>query len=89
MISMSKTTLSTKGQVVIPKQIREKLGLTPGTVFKIRLEGKSIILEPITEPPNEIFVEARPEVTEPILEEAKSSSDKTRKLLKDLGVPID
>jgi len=86
---MSKTTLSTKGQVVIPKQIREKLGLTPGTVFKIRLEGKSIILEPITEPPNEIFVEAGPEVTEPILEEAKSSSDKTRKLLKDLGVPID
>ena len=89
MISMSKTTLSTKGQVVIPKQIREKLGLTPGTVFKIRLEGKSIILEPITEPPNEIFVEAGLEVTEPILEEAKSSSDKTRKLLKDLGVPID
>ena len=89
MRSMSKTTLSTKGQVVIPKQIREKLGLTPGTVFKIRLEGKSIILEPITEPPNEIFVEAGPEVTEPILEEAKSSSDKTRKLLKDLGVPID
>jgi len=86
---MSKTTLSTKGQVVIPKQIREKLGLTPGTVFKIRLEGKSIILEPITEPPNEIFVEAGLEVTEPILEEAKSSSDKTRKLLKDLGVPID
>ena len=89
MRSMSKTTLSTKGQVVIPKQIREKLGLTPGTVFKIRLEGKSIILEPITEPPNEIFVEAGLEVTEPILEEAKSSSDKTRKLLKDLGVPID
>lgn len=89
MISMSKTTLSTKGQVVIPKQIREKLGLTPGTILKIRLEGKSIILEPITEPPNEIFIEAGPDVTEPILKEAKSSSDKTRKLLKDLGVTID
>ena len=42
---MSKTVVSKKGQVVIPKQARDKLGLTPGTVLKVQVEGKRIILE--------------------------------------------
>jgi AbrB family looped-hinge helix DNA binding protein len=44
--------LSTKGQLVIPKPIREALGLRPGTRFDIRLteEGK-LILDPILDSP--------------------------------------
>ena len=83
-----KTVVSSKGQVVIPKQIREKLGLVPGTVLRVRIEGKNIVLEPIREPPKQIFVKAGPKVTERILKEAKNSSDKTWKLLKDLGVLV-
>lgn len=39
------TTLSTKGQVVIPKSMREKLNLKPGTPFVIRILDGKIILE--------------------------------------------
>ena len=83
-----KTIVSKKGQVVIPKQIREKLSLTPGTVLKVRVEGKKVILEPLQEPPRELFVRAGPEVTEPLLYEAKRTSDKVKRLLRDLGVQI-
>ena len=86
---MSKTVVSKKGQVVIPKQAREKLSLTPGTVLKVRVEGKRIILEPLQEPPKEAFVEAGQRITEPLLHEAKITSDKAERLLRDLGVPID
>ena len=83
-----KTVVSSKGQVVIPKQIREKLGLTPGTVLKVWVEGKKIILEPMQEPPKEIFIETGSGITEKVLREVKVSSDKAQKLLEDLGVSI-
>ncbi|MEM2168158.1 MAG: AbrB/MazE/SpoVT family DNA-binding domain-containing protein [Candidatus Nezhaarchaeales archaeon] len=86
---MSKTIVSKKGQVVIPKQARDKLGLTPGTVLKIQVEGKRIILEPLQELPKEAFIRAGPKITEPLLHEAKRTSDKTQRLLKDLGVPLE
>jgi AbrB family looped-hinge helix DNA binding protein len=37
-------TLSSKGQVVLPKQARTRLQLRPGTRFVCRVEGDSIIL---------------------------------------------
>lgn len=43
---MPVTSLSTKGQIVIPKEIRDALGLKPGSVFMVRLEGRNIVLEP-------------------------------------------
>lgn len=36
--------ISTKGQIVIPKQIREILGLRPGTKMKMKLDGEEIRL---------------------------------------------
>jgi AbrB family looped-hinge helix DNA binding protein len=33
--SMNKTTVSTKGQIVIPSEIREQDGIEPGQVFEI------------------------------------------------------
>ena len=85
---MSKTVVSKKGQVVIPKQARDKLGLTPGTVLKVQVEGKRIILEPLQEPPKETFIEAGSTITEQLLNEAKTTSDKSKRLLRDLGVSI-
>jgi AbrB family looped-hinge helix DNA binding protein len=43
------TTVSSKGQLVIPAAIREALGIKPGTRVSIRLEGVELILKP--EPP--------------------------------------
>ncbi|NOX63087.1 MAG: AbrB/MazE/SpoVT family DNA-binding domain-containing protein [Chloroflexi bacterium] len=39
-------TLSSKGQLVIPKPIREALGLQSGVRLEVRLEKGRIILEP-------------------------------------------
>ncbi|MEW6718175.1 MAG: AbrB/MazE/SpoVT family DNA-binding domain-containing protein [Chloroflexota bacterium] len=39
--------LSSKGQLVIPKALREGLKLQPGSEFYIRLSEGKIILEPI------------------------------------------
>ena len=43
------TTVSTKGQFVIPAEMRESLGIAPGTRIAVTLEGTRIILEPVSE----------------------------------------
>jgi AbrB family looped-hinge helix DNA binding protein len=40
------TTISTKGQVVVPSRIRRKLGLQPGDTLEARVEGQHIVLTP-------------------------------------------
>jgi AbrB family looped-hinge helix DNA binding protein len=42
------TTVSSKGQMVIPAQIREALGIVAGTRVAIRLKGNELILAPQT-----------------------------------------
>lgn len=42
------TTVSSKGQLVIPAAIRQELGMEPGTRVAVRREGTSVILEPET-----------------------------------------
>jgi len=44
------TTATTKGQIVIPAEIRRKLGITEGTRIRIDVdeEEKRIILKPLT-----------------------------------------
>jgi AbrB family looped-hinge helix DNA binding protein len=41
------TTISTKGQLVIPAEIREALDIKPGTRFAVLREGNQIILRPV------------------------------------------
>ena len=41
--------LSSKGQLVIPKKIRQALDLQPGTEFDVELVGRQIILQPIVD----------------------------------------
>ncbi|MFC2045997.1 AbrB/MazE/SpoVT family DNA-binding domain-containing protein [Chloroflexota bacterium] len=45
--------LSSKGQLVIPKAVRQALGLRQGTQFQIELGDGRIILEPIKASPIE------------------------------------
>jgi len=42
------TTVSSKGQLVIPAEMREALGIEPGTRVAIRREGHDLILSPAT-----------------------------------------
>ena len=50
---MATTKISSKGQIVIPKAIRERLKIASGTFFDIRLEKESIVLTPAKETPIE------------------------------------
>lgn len=43
------TTLDKFGRVVIPKQVREDLGLSPGSVLKIEERAEEIVLKPVAE----------------------------------------
>jgi AbrB family looped-hinge helix DNA binding protein len=42
------TTVSTKGQFVIPSEIRSALGIKPGTRIAVMQDGMRITLEPVT-----------------------------------------
>ncbi len=39
--------ISTKGQVVIPKEIRDRAGLKEGDAVLVKMAGKSIVIEKI------------------------------------------
>ncbi len=42
------TTLSTKGQIIIPAEIRDQMKLSVGTKLSIQRDGQTLILRPIT-----------------------------------------
>jgi len=42
------TQLSTKGQIVIPADIREAMKLEPGTQVAIEIDGDTLVLRPVT-----------------------------------------
>ena len=44
------TSLSSKGQVVIPSEIRDKLGISSGTNLLVLTDGSNLLLKPITAP---------------------------------------
>jgi AbrB family looped-hinge helix DNA binding protein len=43
------TTVSTKGQFVIPAEMRTALGIKPGTRIAVTQDGSRIVLEPVSE----------------------------------------
>ena len=43
------TTVSTKGQLVIPSEMRDSLGIEPGTRIALTQDGLRIVLEPVSE----------------------------------------
>jgi AbrB family looped-hinge helix DNA binding protein len=43
---MSLTKISTKGQVVIPKEVRDLAGVSPGAEYDVATDGRVITLTP-------------------------------------------
>ena len=50
MTPVATTKLSSKGQVVIPEEVRNQLGLKAGDQFVVVGEGDAVILKTITPP---------------------------------------
>jgi AbrB family looped-hinge helix DNA binding protein len=50
MAGSATTRMSSKGQIVIPEEIRDRLGLGPGVQFLVIGEGDVIILKSISTP---------------------------------------
>jgi AbrB family looped-hinge helix DNA binding protein len=42
---MTKTTISPKGQIVIPKALRERLNLKAGTQVSIDVQGEALVMK--------------------------------------------
>ncbi len=42
-----RTTLSTKGHIVLPKSLRDQQRIGPGTMFEIEAVGNLIVLRPL------------------------------------------
>ena len=80
--------LSSKGQIVIPKDVRKKMGLKPGDIVKFDvLEGKRAIMQPSVEPPSDVFVKAKSMLVEETIHDAKVVDDtKVAKMLRALGI---
>jgi AbrB family looped-hinge helix DNA binding protein len=50
MVKPSTTKLSTRGQVVIPEEIRNRMGLRPGAQFVVIGEGDVVVLKTLKPP---------------------------------------
>ena len=56
MTNIATTKLSSKGQVVIPEDVRKELGLEPGAQFVVMGEGDVVILKKIEAPDRQEFL---------------------------------
>jgi len=42
---MASTTLSSKGQLVVPREIRQRLGLSPGDKLDCEIQGDALVIQ--------------------------------------------
>jgi AbrB family looped-hinge helix DNA binding protein len=82
-----RTTISTKGQVVVPSRIRRKLGLQPGDSLEARIEGSHIVLTPRKSRPRNTRISRDPVTGLPVLtagpKAPKLTSTEVREILAD------
>lgn len=71
-------TVSGKGQIVIPREVRRRLQIMPGRKLLIKVEGDSAIMTPLPDDPIEHFCGIFKEgssLTEALLEERRKERD--------------
>ena len=79
---MKTVTTSPKGQVVIPKEIRDKVGLKPGKRVTVEAVGDHVEVRALPEDPVEFFCGAFKEgssLTKALLEERKEDAGREAK----------
>ena len=79
---MPTVTTSAKGQVVIPKKERDRVGLKPGMQVMVRAVEDHIEIRPFPEDPVEYFCgvfKDGPSLTEALLRDRKEEARRERK----------
>jgi AbrB family looped-hinge helix DNA binding protein len=82
MQALATTKLSSKGQVVIPEDVRERLGLKPGVQFVVVGDGDVVMLKVISPPPVEEFGELLKKVRRQARQAGMKKSDITSAIKK-------
>ena len=75
MINIATTKLSSKGQVVIPEDVRKELGLEPGAQFIVMGEGDLVILKKIEAPDRSEFLALAKKVRSQVRKAGMKRSD--------------
>ena len=70
-----RSRMSSRGQVVLPKEIREALGLQPGTYLDVRIEDGGIILRPVDFDATGVLDGRHPDDDDPVEREAEQRHD--------------
>jgi AbrB family looped-hinge helix DNA binding protein len=81
---MSVVRTLAKGQVVIPKALRQSLGITPGTRLHVRVEGGALILVPLPDDPIRALrgiARGGPSLTRALLDDRKEDREREEKKL--------
>ena len=78
MAELTTTKMSSKGQVVIPEEIRKRLGLEAGTRFVVMADKDTVIMKAIVPPSMDEFdtliADARKQVRKAGLKQADTES---------------
>ena len=74
---------SSKGQVVIPVEIRKKLGIKPGQMVNLTLEGEKAVITPLPEDPIKALrgsLKGKSSLTKALLKERKEERRREEKI---------
>ena len=80
MTPLATTKMSSKGQIVIPEDIRKRLGLKPGAQFVVVGQNDVVILKTITQPSMNEF--------DQLISEARMQAKKAGMKKSDINVAI-
>ncbi|MBW1690659.1 MAG: AbrB/MazE/SpoVT family DNA-binding domain-containing protein [Deltaproteobacteria bacterium] len=74
---------SSKGQIVIPAEIRKKLGIEPGQKVNLSLENDKAVIVPLPKDPIKALrgiLKGRPSMTKALLDDRKKEIELDKKI---------
>jgi AbrB family looped-hinge helix DNA binding protein len=83
-VLLMRTTVSTKGQVVLPEPLRRRLGIRAGDPLNAAIEAGRIVLTPATRRPRKVRIIADPVTGLPLLDAGLAAGTMTTKEVRDI-----
>lgn len=79
-----RTTVSTKGQVVLPGPLRRRLGIRAGDRLDAAIEAGRIVLTPATRRPRKVRILTDPVTGLPVLDAGPDSQEMTSREVREI-----